>query len=413
MEKDFEDILEECIARIRSGEADIESCLNEYPKDAEQLRPLLETAILLYQEPQPEPQPEAVSRGEQLLLSRVAEKGLSTLQREKLSSAVLPLGWRLQWVVRVAVIFAIIALTYGLIAASSHSMPGEPLYSVKIAVEQVSLAATPSEESKGRLHITLAERRMEEITEMSSRGEAEQTAKLAPVLAEHVEKASHVIVTTSDSKAAEELKGELEESAVQKLDALQDVLQESTEEMKPVISAALESSGESYATALEAAVPSVTVPPVAAKMGTIQLVVTDPPSPEAVDSIIVQVAMIEAHLAAGPDSKWVTIIDTPESFDLMQLAGGNEISLGSQEVDTGTYTKLRMDVVEATVIVDGAEHDVVVPSESLKFNRPFKVKDGQTALIVLDFNGKKSIHVTGTGQYMLKPVVSLLVYEVE
>ena len=95
----------------------------------------------------------------------------------------------------------------------------------------------------------------------------------------------------------------------------------------------------------------------------------------------------------------------------MELAGGKEISLGNKEVDTGTYTKVRMEVVEAMVIADGTEHDAVVPSGSLKFNRPFKVKDGQTAVIVLDFDGNGSIHVTGAGQYMLKPVVSLLISE--
>jgi len=55
--KDFESILDECIARIRTGKADVESCLREYPNYATRLRPLLEITMLLYQEPQPQPQP--------------------------------------------------------------------------------------------------------------------------------------------------------------------------------------------------------------------------------------------------------------------------------------------------------------------------------------------------------------------
>lgn len=427
MGKDFENILDKCIAQIRSGEADVASCLNKYPEYAAQLRPLLEIAVLLHREPQPQPRPEALSRGERLLQDRVAEKRSSKAVKGRLAGAIRdriglgenaprrsplpPMRWRLRWVAIVAGIVAFISIGGGVIAASSYSMPGDFLYPVKIASEQVWLMLTPSEGGKGEFHIALAERRMQEIAEMSRRGKTDQVAELVPMVGQHLEEVKQVLVTTGEAKVSEELKTKLEDSAIRRLGELEGALQEANEETKPVIAEALKASGESYGTAVEDAIANAPVAAVIGDMGTIQVIVTDPPSPEEIDSLIVQVTTIEAHLAAGKDSKWVTLLSEPTSFDMMELVGGKETNLGSQEVDTGTYTKVRMNITEATVTVDGMEHDVFIPGGTLKFVRPFQVQGNETTVIILDFDGKGSIHITGAGKYMLKPVVSLLISE--
>jgi len=424
--KDFERILDKCIARIASGEADIESCLNEYPEYAAQLRPLLEIAMLLYKEPQPQPRPDVVSRGEGLLRDKVLEKRRSKTPRRGLARVIvdkigidrsaarrippLPKHSRLRWVVTFAGIVALVAIGVGVITASSHSMPGDVLYPMKIAAEQFRLMLL-SEESKGEFHIALAERRMQEIAEMSRRGETGEVAKLVSMVSQHLDEAGEVIAATGEGEVAEELKTKLEESAVQQLAALEGTLHEADEEMKPVITQALQTSGDSYGTALEDAIASAPLPPVVGDMGTIQVLVTDPPLPQAIDSVIVEVARIQVHLAAGSDSKWVTIVDETVSFDLMELVGGKEVSLGSNEVNAGTYTQVRMDITHATVIVGEDEHDAFVPSDRLKFVRPFQVQENGTTTLLLDFDGQRSINVTGKGRYMLKPVVTLLVPE--
>jgi len=232
-----------------------------------------------------------------------------------------------------------------------------------------------------------------------------------PVVGQHLEEVKEVLVTTDEAKVSEELKTKLEDSAVRRLGELEGALQEANEDTEPVIAEALKASGESYGTAVEDAIASAPVAAVIGDIGTIQVIVTDPPSPEEIDSLIVQVTTIEAHLAAGQDSKWVTLLSEPTSFDMMELVGGKETNLGSQEVDAGTYTQVRMNIAEATVTVDGMEHDVFIPGGTLKFVRPFQVQGNETTVIILDFDGKGSIHVTGAGKYMLKPVVSLLISE--
>jgi len=433
MKKDFDSILDKCLSQIKTGEVDIESCLRQYPEYVARLRPLLETAASLWQKPQPQPRTEAVSQGEQLMLERVVEKQSSKAHRKGLVRAVgdkigigggvpgrrpfLSPRWRMRWVAVVASILALFVLSGGVVAASNNSMPGELLYPVKIATEQARLVLTLSEEGKTELHITFAERRIEEIVEMGKRGEAEQVAKLAPMVAQHLEEARQVIVATGEGKTIQELKAKLEESAVQQLAVLEGAWQQATEDTKPVLTQALETSGESYGTAIEAAIVSAPAPPLVGKVGTIQIFVTDPPAPN-VFAVWVEVSKIEVHLAAGPDSRWISIFDDPENpvrFNLKEIVGVEEF-VCSQEVDAGTYTQLRMHITEATIVekIDEdvfMDHDAFVPSGRLKFVRPFTIEDGEIKGLVLDFDGDRSLNVTGAGQYMLKPVVMLLVPE--
>jgi len=160
--KDFENILDKCIAQIRSGEADVASCLNKYPEYAAQLRPLLEIAVLLHREPQPQPRREAVSRGERILQERVAERrssgavkgGLAGLIRAKIGvgktvirrGSLPSMHWRLRWVGIVVGIVAATLVGVGVVTASNYSMPGDFLYPLKTARERVQLMLTPSTE---------------------------------------------------------------------------------------------------------------------------------------------------------------------------------------------------------------------------------------------------------------------------
>jgi hypothetical protein len=425
--KEFEYILDECIAHIRSGEADVDSCLNKYPKYASQLRPLLEIAVLLYREPQPQPRPEAVSRGEQILLQKVAgkrsgkavDKGLTagigtnlSVAKKVIRGAWVPsMRWRLRWVGIVAGIIAFTLIGYGVFAASNHSLPGDFLYPLKTARERIQLILTTSEEEKGEFHIILAERRMQEITELSRSGRGDEVAELIPIVGKHLEEVRQALVSTGDPRDSEELKTKLEDSAGRGLTELEGALREANDDIRPMLSEALQVSGESYGTVIEDAIASTPLAAVIGDMGTIQVIITDPPPPEEIDSAVVDVETIEVHLAAGPDSRWIVIISEPPSFDLMELIEGKEMNIGNQKVDTGIYTQVRMNIAGATVTVDGIEHEVSIPSGTLKLVRPFRVKRDETTMIILDFDGKGSIHVTGSGEYMLKPVVNLFISE--
>jgi hypothetical protein len=122
----------------------------------------------------------------------------------------------------------------------------------------------------------------------------------------------------------------------------------------------------------------------------------------------VEISKIEVHRAAGPDSEWITIVDQPVAFDLLKITEVQKF-LGSQEVPEGTYTQVRFMVTQATVIVDGKEHTASIPSGKLKLIRPFQVAQGETTLVLLDFDGSRSLYITGGGDFKLEPTVKLLV----
>ena len=141
--------------------------------------------------------------------------------------------------------------------------------------------------------------------------------------------------------------------------------------------------------------------------GMLQLFVADPPAPD-MDAILVDIANIEAHIAEGVG--WTNIAEDPGEFDLKELYI-NELEqfLASQIVDAGKYTQIRFDVETVIIVVGEDEHEAKVPSGKIKLVGEFDVPDGGITEVTLDFNGEKSVMVTGNGQYMFKPVIKLIV----
>jgi hypothetical protein len=131
------------------------------------------------------------------------------------------------------------------------------------------------------------------------------------------------------------------------------------------------------------------------------------------DHIWVKLQSLEIHKAGG---SWITIDDVAETepFDLKAIEG-LEAYLASQVVEAGRYTQIRLGVEPGAVTVDidedieGDEYDAKVPSEKIKLVGTFEVVENETTVITLDFDGMKSVHVTGVGNYMFKPVIKLIV----
>ena len=109
----------------------------------------------------------------------------------------------------------------GAVAASSDSLPGDMLYSVKRGVEQARIVLSVSREGDARLHLALAERRMSEARAAA--------AKRPQVVAELVEEALESIDTaerTGGTVVAMEVQ-EARRETTQQLDVLVAVLDES------------------------------------------------------------------------------------------------------------------------------------------------------------------------------------------
>ncbi len=415
-----EDILANCIDEVLAGKCTVEDCLAKYSQLGDELRPLLKIALSIQSEAVT-PSPEFRQRARKRLIEAI-QPAVAPAERRGLDI----FGWLRPLARRTAVAIVVAALLVGGGAtayAAQESMPDEVLYPVKVATENARLAVTPSDVGKAELHIAFAERRVQEMAEMGRRGEAGEIPGLAVALDYHLEQASDLMeMASAEGVDVSGLEVSLAESATQQLGALEGTLDEVPEEAKSAIAQALETSGEDYSAAIEAvagveavAVPAPSPAPRApegpmlmvADMGTIQVRATDPPPPKA-DSVLVEVGQIEIHRIAGPDTGWLTVINEPVTFDLLKIAEVQKF-LGTQEVPSGTYTQLRFIITKATVVVDGEEHDVHVPSGELNLVRPFQVEKGGITVILLDFDGIGSLYVTGGGRFMMKPKVNMLV----
>ncbi len=152
---------------------------------------------------------------------------------------------------------------------------------------------------------------------------------------------------------------------------------------------------------------------VQAKTGTIEVRVTDAPGD--VEAIWVTVSEVKVHKAGvdEEDGVWITLELDEDTFNLLELEE-LELTLATEEIEAGKYTQLRMTVFEVWVTLEEEDPvEATIPSGELKFVRPFELEAGETIALVVDFDAAESVVVTGNGQIIFKPVITLAIEEVE
>lgn len=130
-----------------------------------------------------------------------------------------------------------------------------------------------------------------------------------------------------------------------------------------------------------------------------------------------EVIRVEVHADDEADSTsgWSVISEDTTYVDLLTLTDGNMSVLADSTLPAGTYTQVRLILGQNnTVMVDSMLHDLRIPSGSqtgLKLNHPFTINDQTLYEFTLDFDADRSLHQTGNGQYMLRPVIRIIVNE--
>jgi hypothetical protein len=159
--------------------------------------------------------------------------------------------------------------------------------------------------------------------------------------------------------------------------------------------------------------------------------ITDSPFSDA-KAVLVTISEVQAHRdGAGwetvpfPDDPATPTPDTERTCDLKKLQGPVDF-LGGGVLTAGHYTQIRLVVKKATIYFDVAppetdpactaaapaltstnKADVTIPSGEVKLNRGFDLPADGTTTITLDFDGDKSINQTGTGTYVMSPVIAI------
>lgn len=163
--------LNECLERIRHGD-DLENCLKDYPEETDELRPLLQTALGITKFAMTaQPRPEFIAQTQTILEQEYYFSHYSWKARIA--------GWfrpkvRLAKVTAVSIVILGLVFAGGFslsIVASEDAMPGQILYPIKLATEQVRLFFTFSDDGKVGYLTEYAETRAAEIVYAIEQGD--------------------------------------------------------------------------------------------------------------------------------------------------------------------------------------------------------------------------------------------------
>jgi hypothetical protein len=173
--------------------------------------------------------------------------------------------------------------------------------------------------------------------------------------------------------------------------------------------------------------------------GTLELRITDaPPDTDNMASAVITLSSAEAHFAGGDDHEvdldgdgkkdekidtgndedgWVRVSGPPLSYDLLRLQNGLSELIGDLALPPGKITQLRLFIdpsgMNAVTLKDGQICPLIldgVDEKGIKITQPFKamsIKEGRTLQVVLDFDLKESLDMTGPCAYHLKPVIKV------
>jgi len=192
----FEDIFEECLELVLNRGETIDSCVSRYPKQADELRPLLETALVTKRATAVEPSAEFRARAraqfEQLLQAPAAQP--------RRAGPGWSWNWQPRWAAAVGVVVAVVLMSGGTVAAASRSMPGQALYPVKQATEQARIALTSSPMGKAELYAQLADRRVNEIVYLADRDDPGLVQQVTDQLDSYLDRISELTLAVAAPK---------------------------------------------------------------------------------------------------------------------------------------------------------------------------------------------------------------------
>lgn len=137
----------------------------------------------------------------------------------------------------------------------------------------------------------------------------------------------------------------------------------------------------------------------------IQIKMTDAPGPY--ESIFLNIDALEIITSAG---RQLIDLDDRDPFDILKFTMGRDTLLATDEVASGVLQEVRLILEDEgnEVIIDGISYPLTTPSgqsSGVKIKVQEQLIPNVAYTLLLDFDAASSIHSTGSGKYMLKPVI--------
>ncbi|MEN9937194.1 MAG: hypothetical protein RLZZ387_3773 [Chloroflexota bacterium] len=286
--------LDLALARVGAGES-LETCLENFAPHAADLAPLLSVDALLRAEaakplpPEMERWLHAGARDFRAIAQQIAPR-----RARRITGPRLPR----HTVQRTVMAVAVTATLLGTVdTVSAQSLPGEPLYTWKIAREDISLQLAANPETRGMLHVDYAKRRLAEVDRLAASGasDAELIEQTLSSLVNHVQGAvSEAARADGDGvqPALDTLLSEVQQTLVQvasEAPTSTDALNETREQLEtitqpldvaatppPSVAAPAAIAGTSEPSLTPTPQPSQTLLPTSGVVSSAPIIITDP-----------------------------------------------------------------------------------------------------------------------------------------
>ena len=466
--KKFEDILVQCIEDIKTGRSSIEDCLDRYPSMREQLEPLLRIALEIREPPDVKPSPSFKVKARVWLMDQIhGRQAVTKWPWSRYDSQVKPIPYiRRLSMARVIVAAAVVSLSVLAALGIIYGIPGEqPL---ETGTLKLYLCDAPLDaENVTGVYITINEiqyhRDGEWITFEEFEGPQiynllELTGGNSALLGELTlpagnytqirfmldipEKGPHPVnpgcyiefadnsteplFVPSGGQTGYKATGRFEVTANETVEVTADFdvrkpgavhVAGSRYILNPTIKLIVNDQSD---VTVEDSDESEQAP----RTGTLQLYLSDAPlDAKNVTGVYITINEIQYHLVG----QWITCEEFvgPETYDLLELTGGNSTLLGELTLPAGNYTQIRfmLDIPEMgspptnpgcyIEFADNSTEPLFVPSGNetgYKATGQFEVPVNGTVEVTADFDVRKpgAVHVAGS-RYILNPTIKLIV----
>jgi hypothetical protein len=244
MNRDLDRLVDECFTRMQTDGWSVEQCLEAYPQYREVLKPLLMIGSAMQVHLAPDPPSIEFARNSKIRIENLM-RSQSLAEKRRSSTRVKR---RTRWYLRpayvlasAALVVALLASGFSVVSASAASLPGDTLYGIKLAREEVALAFSLSAQGDQELLVRFAEERLEEVEALIEQnrfddipsallgyestlteleGLTDKTEELQPVTLEHLQSRleNHIqvlqrVIDNAPESAHEGLENALEKSS--------------------------------------------------------------------------------------------------------------------------------------------------------------------------------------------------------
>ena len=149
-----------------------------------------------------------------------------------------------------------------------------------------------------------------------------------------------------------------------------------------------------------------------ARTGTGHLEVRLTDDPATYDAVYIDIQQVEVNVSSdtGTSTGWQPVpLLRPGIYNLLDFRNGIDTVLAAADLPAGTLSQMRLILGDSnSVVVNGQSYPLKTPSaqeSGLKFNIHATLTPGIEYRLWIDFDAGHSIVATGSGKYILKPVI--------